>query len=107
VIINKARLLFRSNITEDFSPEIAAEKLQVGYSWFRKVFKTHTGLSPGQYYIQLKIERAKSLLNDPGIPIKQISSDLRFDSYFYFSKLFKKRTGLTPSDYRKRALGGL
>lgn len=107
VIINKARLLFRSNIAEDFSPEIAAEQLQVGYSWFRKVFKTHTGLSPGQYYIQLKIERAKSLLNDPGIPIKQISSDLRFDSYFYFSKLFKKRTGLTPSEYRKRTRGAL
>jgi AraC-like DNA-binding protein len=105
VILNKARLLFRSNIAEDFSPELAAEKLQVGYSWFRKAFKNHTGLSPGQYYIQLKIERAKSMLNDPGIPIKQISNDLRFESYSYFSKLFKKRTGITPSDHRKKAQG--
>ncbi|MGZ3874648.1 MAG: AraC family transcriptional regulator [Mucilaginibacter sp.] len=103
MIVNKARLLFRSNITDDFSPELAAEKLEVGYSWFRKVFKNHTGLSPGQYYIQLKIERAKRLLNDPGIPIKQISNDLRFESYSYFSKLFKKRTGVTPSGYRRKA----
>jgi len=104
VIVNKARLLFRSNIAEDFSPEMAAEELKVGYSWFRKIFKSYTGLSPGQYYIQLKIEAAKDLLNDPNLSIKKIAYDLRFESYFYFSKLFKEKTGLTPSDYRKRAI---
>jgi len=104
VIINKARLLFRSNIINDFSPEKAAEELQVGYSWFRKVFKNYTGLSPGQYYIQLKIERAKELLNNSEIPIKEIAYDLRFDSYFYFSRIFKEKTGLSPTDYRKRAI---
>ncbi|MCQ6957775.1 AraC family transcriptional regulator [Mucilaginibacter aquariorum] len=105
MVINKARLLFRSNIANDFSPEQAAEELQVGYSWFRKAFKSYTGLSPGQYYIQLKVERAKELLNNPDIPIKQIAYDLRFDSYFYFSKMFKEKTGMTPTDYRKRAMG--
>ena len=103
IIVNKARLLFRSNIVNDFSPEQAADELQVGYSWFRKLFKSYTGLSPGQYYIQLKIERAKELLNNPDIPIKHIAYDLKFDSYFYFSRLFKEKTGITPIDYRKRA----
>ncbi|MDB5110608.1 MAG: AraC family transcriptional regulator [Mucilaginibacter sp.] len=101
-VIHKALLLFRSNINEDFSPEIAADQLQVGYSWFRKVFKAHTGLSPGQYFIQLKIERAKSLLSDPSLPTKWIANDLRFESYFYFCRLFKSRTGMTPLEYRKR-----
>jgi len=104
LIIQKARLLFRSNIAADFSPEKAAEELQVGYSWFRKVFKNYTGLSPGQYYIQLKIEKAKELLNNPDLPIKQIAYDLGFENYFYFSKLFKEKTGITPTDHRKRAL---
>jgi AraC-like DNA-binding protein len=104
LIIQKARLLFRANIAADFSPEQAAEELQVGYSWFRKVFKNHTGLSPGQYYIQLKIERAKELLNNPDLPIKEIAYDLKFQNYFYFSKLFKEKTGITPTDHRKRAL---
>jgi AraC-like DNA-binding protein len=106
-LINEARLLFRSNIAADFSPEQAASQLGVGYSWFRKAFKNHTGLSPGQYYIQLKIDRAKELLNDPSIPIKQIAYDLRFESYFYFSKLFKEKTRIAPTDYRKRAQGGI
>ncbi len=102
-IINKALLLFRSNTNEDFSPEAAADQLQVGYSWFRKVFKAHTGLSPGHYFTELKIERAKGLLDDPTLPIKWIASDLRFESYYYFCRLFKKRTGMTPVEYRKRA----
>lgn len=105
LIVNEARLLFRANITSDYSAEQAATELHVGYSWFRKVFKNHTGLSPGQYYIQLKIERAKELLNNPDIAIKAIAYELAFQNYFYFSTLFKKKTGLTPSEYRKRMTG--
>lgn len=104
-IVNEARLLFRANISSDYSAEIAASELHVGYSWFRKVFKNHTGLSPGQYYIHLKIERAKELLNNPEMAIKEIAYGLAFQNYFYFSTLFKKKTGLTPSDYRKRMTG--
>jgi AraC-like DNA-binding protein len=102
VIVNQARLLFRANISTDFSPEQAAEELNIGYSLFRKVFKNYTGLSPGKYYIQLKIERAKDLLNDPSLSVKEIAYSLKFDSYFYFSKLFKEKTGQSPTDYRKR-----
>ncbi|TDQ08642.1 AraC family transcriptional regulator [Pedobacter metabolipauper] len=105
IIINKARLLFRSNITKVFSPEQAAQELMIGYSHFRKLFKTYTGISPGQFYIQLKIEKAKELLCDQKIPIKEIAYELQFDSYFYFSRLFKEKTGLTPSAFRLRANG--
>ncbi|MBK0378445.1 AraC family transcriptional regulator [Mucilaginibacter segetis] len=101
IIINKARLLFRSNINNPYSPEKAAEELNVGYSWFRKLFKNYTGLSPGQYYLQLKIEKAKELLSNTDAPIKEISFDLNFDSNFYFSKIFKEKTGIKPTDYRK------
>jgi len=104
-LINKARLLFRSNITNDFSPEQAAQELMIGYSNFRKLFKAYTGISPGQFYIQLKIERAKELLCSPAIPVKEIAYELRFESHFYFSKLFKEKTGLTPTAFRLRASG--
>lgn len=105
VLVNKARLLFRSNIDRAFSPEQAAEELQVGYSWFRKVFKSYTGLSPGQYCIQLKIEKARTMLADPTLSVKEIAYTLKFESSFYFSKLFKEKTGLTPTAYRQRAVG--
>jgi len=101
-IINRARLLFRSNISNAYSPEQAAQELNVGYSWFRKLFKSYTGLSPGQYYLQLKIEKAKDLLSNSNMPVKEISIALNFESNFYFSRIFKEKTGLRPTEYRKR-----
>lgn len=102
-IINRARLLFRSNISNAYSPEQAAQELNVGYSWFRKLFKNYTGLSPGQYYLQLKIEKAKDLLSNSNVPVKEISIVLNFESGFYFSRIFKEKTGLRPTEYRKRS----
>lgn len=103
-LINEARLLFRANVSETFSPEQAARQLNIGYSLFRKTFKNYTGLSPGQYFIQLKINHAKSLLDSTELSVKQIANELKFDSYFYFANLFKEKTGLSPTEYRNRVL---
>lgn len=103
LVINKARILFRANINNPYSPEQAAQDLQMGYSRFRKLFKSYTGLSPGQYYLQLKIDKAREMLSDGITPIKEISILLNFDSSYYFSRIFKEKTGLRPTDYRNRS----
>lgn len=101
-MVNKARIFFRANITQSISMENVAADLGVSYSWFRKTFKTYTGMAPGQYLIQLKIEKAKILLSDPSRSVKEIAYELKFDSCYYFSKLFKEKTGLSPMRYRKK-----
>jgi len=99
-LINKAKILFRANLHNDYSPEKAAEELRVGYSWFRKTFKIYTGMAPGQYFLDLKIQKAKDLLAKPNSSVKCIACDLKFNSTFYFSNLFKEKTGLTPVKYK-------
>jgi AraC-like DNA-binding protein len=106
-LVNKARLLFRSNIDQHISPADVANELQISYSRFRKIFKEYTGLAPGQFQIQLKIHKAKELLLDPSRSIKEIAYSLNFESNFYFSKLFKEKTGMTPLAFRKQAKGAL
>lgn len=103
-MIEKAKLMFRSNIDENISPEKVADELNISYSYFRKIFKTYAGIAPGQYLIQLKIQRAKEYLSDPSRSIKEIAYDLKFDSNFYFSKIFKEKTGFTPNQYRALVL---
>ncbi|MEP6701205.1 MAG: AraC family transcriptional regulator [Bacteroidota bacterium] len=100
-IIEKARIIFRNNIDDDIAMEKVAEELQVSYAWFRKAFKNYTGIAPHQYLIQLKIEKAKMLLSDQSISVKEIALRLNFESGFYFSRLFKEKTGLSPDRYRK------
>jgi AraC-like DNA-binding protein len=87
------------------SPVEVARKLNVGYSWFRKVFKEYTGMAPGKYQLQQRIYKARELLMDPDKSISGISSELGFESNFHFTKTFKEKTGFTPGKFRRKALG--
>jgi len=102
VTINKARILLRTRIDEDIPMQKIADELQVSYAWFRKMFKLYTGIAPQQYFIQLKIEKAKTLLCNYNKSIKEVAYELNFDSPFYFSKLFKEKVGVSPDQYKKK-----
>lgn len=101
-VISKARLIIRENINNKIQMEKVAEDLNVSYSWFRKAFKAYTGLAPNQYLIQLKIDKAKTMLQDANLSSKQIAYELGLDSAFYFSKIFKIKTGYSPEAYRRK-----
>lgn len=101
---NRARAIFRERVCDTISPEQVAEELRVSYSLFRKAFKQHTGVAPGQYLLGLKIELAKQLLADPNRLIKEIAYELNMDSPLYFGKLFRAKVGVTPMEYRRQVI---
>ena len=100
-IIKKARIILRTNTDHDITIEKVAQELNVSYAWFRKAFKTYTGIAPHQYLIQLRIEKAKTFLSDHSLSIKEIALKLNFESSFYFSRIFKEKAGVSPEMYRK------
>ena len=101
-VVKRAKVLFRTHIDQPITPQQVARELCVGYSKFRREFKAYTGLAPGQFQIQLKIQRAKELLVQSAKSVKEIAYALHFESSFYFSKLFKEKTGFSPAEYRKK-----
>jgi AraC-like DNA-binding protein len=80
-----------------------ARKLSVSYTWFRRSFLQHTGLSPYQYLLQLRIAKARNLLSGTTMTIQQIAFHAGFESEHYFCRLFKKKTGITPGQWRERS----
>lgn len=100
-IIEKARFSMRNNVENQFDLENFAKENNIGYSYFRRMFKNFTGISPRQYFLQLKIMRARELLLTTDKSIKEISFQLGFDSIYYFSRFFKQKTGMSPSEFRK------
>lgn len=100
-IIEAARNYMQENIEENISMPDVAEHLSISYATFRHTFKKYTGQSPVQYFINLRLHRAKELLRSTEIPIKTISYNLHFENPEYFATLFKKRTGISPSAFRK------
>lgn len=87
----------------DSSEQITLEELsfKTGYSksQIKTVFKKETGKSILQFFIDIKIEKAKKLLSKQEKTVNEISYILGFTSVQYFCRQFKLRTDMTPSDY--------
>jgi AraC-like DNA-binding protein len=101
--IEKARLLMREHPDGAITPEDLAKTLNMSYSWFRRMFKQYTGLSPTQYQQQIKAQKAKELLVSSEKTIKEIAYELNFESANYFTSFFKQKAGFTPAVFRKRS----
>lgn len=104
-LIEKARMIMRANSDENITPQQIAKTLNISYSWFRRIFKQYTGLSPSQYQIEIKIQQSKELLNSSSMSIKEIAITLNFLSASYFVTFFKSKIGITPTEYRELVHG--
>lgn len=100
--INTAREIIRNDIKAEISPEQVAERLNISYSLFRRVFKGYSGYSPVQYQMEARLKRAEELLTTTNLPISMIASELGFTDTAQFSTFFKKRQNITARDYRNR-----
>lgn len=102
-LVSKAKFLLQESIEKPISLEDISRELPMGYSSFRKIFKEITGLSPNQYQLELRLEKAKTLLNTTNLTIKEVAYQTGFESIFYFSRMFKKKNNIPPKDFRIRS----
>ena len=68
-----------------------------------RLFKSHFQLTPYEYLMKRKMERACSLLQYSSLSIKEIAARLNFSDQYYFSNYFRRRCGVSPREYRKNA----
>ncbi|OAS19880.1 AraC family transcriptional regulator [Paenibacillus oryzisoli] len=86
--------------TQAVSIEHLARSLGYHRTYLCKMFKQSTGSSPMQYLFNIRMERAKQLLQT-AMTIDQVASSVGFNDALYFSKQFHKWSGSAPSVYRK------
>jgi AraC-like DNA-binding protein len=98
-LIQTARTVMQHHLDAGIETEQIAEEMGIDYTYLLKIFRKHTGLTPYQYFLQLRIHRAKELLADQELSIKTISAMMNFENQYYFSRLFKRKTGFSPSQW--------
>lgn len=69
-------------------------------SYYSEWLKKQTGLSPGQYLRQLRMDRARELLRTTAYGIEEIAGLVGYDSHSSFTRAFRRLVGLTPNQYR-------
>ncbi|HOS69388.1 MAG TPA: AraC family transcriptional regulator [Bacillota bacterium] len=91
-------------ITDNFQSKISLSDLacETHYSQYHllRLFKQYTGKTPFEFLLDLKIEKAKGLLQSTNFSIEQICDLCGFSGLSYFSQVFKKKTGLTPTQFK-------
>lgn len=85
--------------------EDLCRRLGIDKSYFIRLFKKVTGMSPMHYFIHMKMEAAKTSLLVGSKPVRDVAIDFGYADEFYFSRLFKKYQGLSPAALRNTGAG--
>jgi two-component system response regulator YesN len=74
--------------------------INMSRSYFSQCFAKFAGESFGGMLRNMRIERAKSLLLETGVPVYEIASLAGFEDDKYFSRVFREHVGKLPTEYR-------
>lgn len=100
-LVSKAKLYIIENYNKDISLDEVSRKVDISPYYFSKLFKEQTGENFIEYLTNIRIEKAKNLLSNSDLNIKNICIDTGYSDPNYFSRIFKKQVGVTPTEYRE------
>lgn len=92
--------MLKENIHESLSLDDICKKVLLSKSTLQKLFKENLNTSVMEYFKQLKIQEAKTLIRQEKYNFTEIAGLLGYNSIHYFSRIFKNETGMTLSEYQ-------
>ena len=100
-LVNTMMEMMQNKNNFSLNIEELAKKANYSYAHINRLFKKETGTTISKYYLQIKLEYAKRLIETTSMSILEISSSVGFSSLSHFTKLFDKYYGNTPAKHRK------
>lgn len=102
--LRRVKEFIEANLEEDLGLAEIAAVADLSQFHFAREFRKSTGLTPQNYVMQQRIESAKRLLTEPGLPIVEVSLRTGFKNQSHFTTLFRKFTNFTPKAWRELKL---
>ena len=88
------------HLDEPLQVATLAAQANISASHFFALFKRQTGCAPIDFFIRLRMQQARRLLDETMLSVKEIAATLGYDDPFYFSRIFKSVNRVAPSEYR-------
>lgn len=101
-IINDSLDFIHLNYNKNLTVNQLAHMTGLCANRYINIFREVTGLTPKEYIINTKLEKACELLRHTDLNIRQTAALTGFDDQLYFSRLFKKHKGMNPTEYKKK-----
>ena len=99
-----AKQYMDENFDQGITVSEAASYVFLSQGYFTRAFRDDTGISPMNYLMKKRIEKACKLLQNNEIKVSAISLQSGFSSPQRFNVAFRKQMGMTPMEYRKKYL---
>ena len=101
--LRKTTELMAAHLEEEFSLIRLAREADMSEFHFSRLFKRTTGLTPSQYFIHLRMEKARRLLRETTKSVIEIGLEVGYTSPSHFAQVFRREVGIPPSEYRRPA----
>lgn len=85
----------------DLTVSELASLCNISEAYFRRVFAKNYGMSPKEFLIDIRINKAKQLLAEGALKINTVAAECGFSNQYHFCRTFKEKTGQTPTEYMK------
>jgi transcriptional regulator GlxA family with amidase domain len=90
------------NLDADLRVEALADRAAMSPRNFARFFRREIGMTPAAYVEELRVERARQLLEQSADPVELISARCGFGTPETMRRAFARRVGVPPADYRAR-----
>ncbi len=100
-IVLATKEYLEAHYAEDVSLEDVAEHVNISPQYFSKLIKKNTGFNFIDWLSMLRVKKAKELLTNSNLTVKEVCFMVGYKDPNYFSRIFKKKIGMTPSEYVK------
>ncbi|PYG87434.1 two-component system response regulator YesN [Ruminiclostridium sufflavum DSM 19573] len=104
-VIGKAKAYINCCYNRQISLDDVSREVNISPYYFSKIFKEETGVNFIDYLTDIRIDKAKDLLENTDFSMKEICGKVGYSDPNYFSRSFKKNVGVTPTDYKERKKG--
>lgn len=101
-----ACLYIEENFDRLITRDTVAAHLRISPNYFSRVFREQGATTFSDYLTQVRIGKAKFMLEKYDLPLSQIAQRCGFNDFNYFYKVFKKVVGRTPTEYRNSVQAG-
>ncbi|CAI8978326.1 AraC family transcriptional regulator [Pseudomonas sp. IT-347P] len=98
--LRKVTDAMNADLSAEFSLARLARLAELSEYHFSRLFKRATGLSPSQYFIRLRMVRARHLLLETRLSVIDVGLEVGYSSASHFSQVFRREVGVTPSEFR-------